>query len=213
VVLLQSKSWRLLLLFLASGALVVSAGSPRSQDLSRVLSSPTVTGWALADFDGDDSVDLATASSARHDARGYAQEVLISFGSHRQSSFRFRSLSATVDLSTPDIDGDQDHDLVAREPWSMTPIGVWINDGEGAFHEGNLADFPALSRRGPVATQRVQRRHISLLAVFDERVPLAMPETALLPRFVGARLVSRIDPWRRDLYNSDFRNRAPPRHA
>jgi len=210
VVLFQAQRWRLLLLFLASGAGLLSAGAPRSQDLSRALSSPTVSGWALADFNGDDSFDLATANSARHDARGYAQEVQVGFGSYQRSSFKFRSRSATVDLSTPDVDGDQDRDLVVREPLSMTPIGVWINDGKGSFHEGNLADFPGLDRPKASTAWRVQRQHILLLAVFDERPPLVTETSSIHLRFARERLARPTDPSRQDPHSSRFRNRGPP---
>ena len=42
------------------------------------------------------------------------------------------------------MDGDNDGDLVVFEPLSSQPIGVWINDGAGSFHEGRLADFRKL---------------------------------------------------------------------
>jgi hypothetical protein len=200
----------MLLLFLGGAALLSAAGPP-SQDLSRALNSPTISGWALADFKGDDNLGLATASAARHDARGYAQVLHLNFGSAEQSSFKFRSRSATVDLSAPDIDGDLDYDLVIREPLSRTPIGVWLNDGEGSFHEGNLADFPALSRQGDSWKWRVQHQRISLLAVFDERIPLGLPQTsAAMPRLFGTRLVKPFESARREFLKTNVRSRAPP---
>jgi hypothetical protein len=209
-----SQRWRrLLLLFLASGAGLLSAGTSRSQDLSHALNSPTVTGWALADFNGDDTFGLATASSPRHDARGYSQEVRVSFGPHQHSSFKFRSRSASVILSARDLDGDQDRDLVVREPLSMTPIGVWLNDGTGSFYEGDLADFPELARPRGASKWRVQHQGVLLLALVEERIPLAIPGTSALTRFVSSRLVKRSDPSRRDPSNSDFSNRGPPRNA
>lgn len=203
----------LLCLLFASGAGLLSAGTPRPQDLSRTLSSRSVTGWVLADFSGNEDFGLATASSARHDARGYSQEVRVRFGSHRQSSFKFRSRSATVDLSTFDLDGDQDRDLVVREPLSMKPIGVWLNDGHGSFHEGNLADFPALGRSGPTSAWRVQRSRISLVAVCDERVPLLVPGESALSCFSNERVARESDSSRRDPHQSAFRNRGPPRNS
>jgi hypothetical protein len=203
----------LLLLFLASGVARLWAGTPH-QDLTHALSYQALTGWALADFNGDDSFDLATASSARHDSRGYSQEVSVSLGSYQQSSFKFRSPSATVDLSTPDLDGDLDRDLVVREPLSMTPIGVWLNDGAGSFYEGDLADFPELTTHHDSIRLRIERHRIVLLALSEERVPMAMPGTSgLLPRLLNSDSVTLTDSFHLDASHSDFSNRGPPRNA
>src|SRR5262249_17843663 len=118
VTLYSSQRMRRALLFFAA----IPVFARGTQELTRPIGS-TGMGWALADFDGDKTFDFATASPARHDARGYAQKVSVNYGGKRHSSFEFRSRSATVNLSALDIDGDLDHDLVVREPLSMKPIG------------------------------------------------------------------------------------------
>ena len=124
------------------------AAAPTVHDLPSAVDFPAVSGWVLSDLNGDQNADLATARSGRHDANGYAQEVSITLGAFQQTSFRFLSPGATIELSSRDVDGDQDRDLVILEPLSREPIGVWINDGAGLFHEGNLADFQALLGHG-----------------------------------------------------------------
>ncbi len=142
----HAKSWvhGLLLLAAAGSGLAVS-----THDLPSALDSPAVSGWVLADLNGDQSVDLATAQSGRHDANGYAQEVRVTLGAFQQTSFRFLSPGATVELSSQDVDGDDDGDLVVFEPLSSQPIGVWINDGAGTFHEGRLGGLPEALERAP----------------------------------------------------------------
>jgi hypothetical protein len=43
-------------------------------------------------------------------------------------------------LSARDLDGDNDRDLVLESPFNV-PLEVWINDGAGNFHVGDLEKF------------------------------------------------------------------------
>ena len=116
---------------------------------------------------------------------GYAQEVRSHTGRIQQTSFHFLSPGATVELSSQDVDGDDDGDLVVFEPLSSQPIGVWINDGTGSFHEGRLADFRKLwserpDRPGAVASTAPVIRDLRRAdAVLDaSAVRIAAPEPA-----------------------------------
>lgn len=203
----QISTSRLLLLALAGSGLVAAA-----HDLPSPLDSPAVSGWVLADLNGDQNVDLATARSGGHDASGYSQEVRITLGAFQQTSFRFLSPSATVELSSQDVDGDQDRDLVILEPLSREPIGVWINDGAGFFHEGNLADFEAVLGHGRSSHGFLgPNQRLALLAISEERIQLAVPVISFraADRFLEL-LAPRSELPRQELLQSDFRPRAPP---
>jgi hypothetical protein len=206
------KTWRFPLLALAGSGLCLAATAPPVHELPGALNSPAVSGWVLADLNGDQNVDLAVARSGRHDANGYAQEVRITLGASQQTSFHFQSRGATVELSTRDVDGDQDRDLVILEPVSREPIGVWINDGAGLFHEGNLADFQALlgHRRSSTSLLPPHQR-LSFLAISEERCQLAVPAISIS---AAERLLELLAPRselpRQELLQSDFRPRAPP---
>jgi len=208
---LLAKSWKLLLAALAASGLSLAA-TPAVHDLPSALNSPALSGWVLADLNGDQNVDLATARSGHHDANGYAQEVRITLGASQQTSFRFQSRGATVELSSRDVDGDQDRDLVILEPVSREPIGVWINDGAGLFHEGKLADFRALLGHGRSSTSLLPpRQRLALLAISEERIQLASPAISIsaVDRLLEL-LAPRSELPRQDLLQSDFRPRAPP---
>ncbi len=204
-----AKSPRLVLLALAGSGLGLAA---TVHDLPSALDSPAVSGWVLADLNGDQSVDLATARSGRHDAKGYTQEVRISLGAFQQTSFHFLSPGAKIELSSRDVDGDQDRDLVILEPVSREPIGVWINDGAGYFHEGKLADYQALLGHGRTSSSLLPPRHrLALLAISEERIQLAVP--AISVRVLDCMLellAPRSEIPRQELFQSDFRPRAPP---
>jgi hypothetical protein len=211
-----AKSWtpRILLLALAGSGLSLAATNPGVHDLPSPLDSGTVSGWVLADLNGDQSADLATASSGQHDAYGYAQEVRIKLGAFQQTTFHFQSRGATVELSTRDVDGDRDGDLVVFEPFSSQPIGVWLNDGAGSFHEGRLADFRKLWSDQPGSTWRVKFPRLASLAVSEERTQsvtsaavMAAPEPVFIPR------TRQNDAALREARQSDFRPRAPPRNS
>jgi hypothetical protein len=157
---------------------------------------------------------LATAQSGSHDASGYAQEVHVTLGESQHTSFRFLSAGAIVELSSRDVDGDNDPDLIVFEPFPSQPIGVWLNDGAGSFHQGRLADFRKLwsERRGSAWRGRVQ--HLGLFAISEERtqslspsVDLASPEPEIRTRIWHRELAQR------DARRSHFQPRAPPRNS
>ena len=75
----------------------------------------------LADLNGDQQIDLASASSGLSDDGGYAQEVRVTLGASHETSFHFQSRGATVELSSRDVDGDHDGDLIVFEPFRISP--------------------------------------------------------------------------------------------
>ena len=140
-----------LVLLCAAVTLSASASVAGESTLPRLRSLPP-SGWVVSDFNGDHTPDLALSTSSRGDVPGFQQHVRIVFGVSRETSFEFHSRSSYVQLRARDIDGDHDRDIVIQEPLSLAPIGVWINDGAGNFHEGNLADYKnAFRGRGNVS--------------------------------------------------------------
>jgi hypothetical protein len=195
---------RILLLALAVSGVGLAAAAP---DLPGSLES----GWVLADLNGDHNVDLATARSGLHDASGYAQEVRVTLGAFRQTSFNFQSSTATVELSTRDVDGDDDGDLIVFEPLSSQPIAVWLNDGAGTFHEARLADFEKLWSEHPGSTWRVRITALAMLAISDERTQTTISTAAMTaPEPIATKGIRQSEPAHRDARRSNFRPRAPP---
>lgn len=208
---LKHLAFSLLLGFVSTG-LGLAATPPILHDLPSALDSPAVSGWVLADLNGDQNLDLATAQAGHHDASGYSQEVRVTLGAFQQTSFHFLSPGATVELSSRDLDGDQDRDLVILEPISREPIGVWINDGAGLFHQGNLVDFRALLGHGrSLSGLFPPHRRLALLAISEERIQLAVPTIRIhAANRILELLAPRSELPRQELFQPDFRPRAPP---
>ena len=205
---------RLLLWLGAAGAfqaLATGVGDAELRIPPRVLS---VSGWVLADLNGDQQIDLASASSGRSDTGGYAQEVRVTLGASQETSFHFQSRGATVELSSRDVDGDHDGDLIVFEPLSNQPIGIWLNDGAGSFHEAPLAKFRALWSDQPGSSWLVRIEHLPLIAISEDRIPTAVPPVVLAPP--GDTFAACIRPdcsLIRDPWRAHSRTRGPPRNS
>ena len=210
----RRRSLLVIALLSAGSALQLAAAGVGVGELPVPPGSPSQSGWVLADLNGDQNVDLATARSGGHDAGGYAQEVRITLGAFEQTSFRFLSRGATVELSSQDVDGDNDGDLVVFEPLSSQPIGVWINDGAGSFHEGRLADFRNLWSERPGSAWQARLQQLPLFAISDERTQFLTPSAALTaPEPVVPGCTWQNECARPDAYRSGFRPRGPPRNS
>jgi hypothetical protein len=198
-----------LFLALAGSGLCYGASDPATYDLPSTLDPFAASGWVLADLDGNHSVDLATSRTGRHDSHGYAQEVRVTMGAFRHTSFYFQSRGADITLNSRDVDGDQDRDLIVLEPFSGELIAIWINDGAGDFHEGNLADFRGVLSHSP-SHLLSPRERVALLALSENRVqtaPEISPDGAC--RAVE-RLTPDSEPARQFLFYFEHRTRGPP---
>jgi hypothetical protein len=205
---------RLFLLLAVGGVFQASAASLADPELPLPSSAPSVSGWVLADLNGDQQIDLASASSGLSDGGGYAQEVRVTMGGFRETSFHFQSRGSMVELSSRDVDGDHDGDLIVFEPLSNQPIGVWLNDGAGSFHEAPLAEFRALWGNRPGSSWLVRIERLPLLAISEDRT-----QTAVAPIVLAAPgdsfaspifpdLSSIRNPWR-----GHSRTRGPPSNS
>lgn len=88
--------------------------------------------WVVADFNGDDKLDLVSLSSLAGEPHTQLGPL--------ESGLLARSLFTAGTLRARDLDGDKDRDLVLETEWSVV-IAVWINDGAGHFTRANLEDF------------------------------------------------------------------------
>ena len=205
---------RLLLLLAAGGAFQAFGAGVSTPELPTSSGAPSVSGWVLADLNGDRQIDLASASSGLSNEGGYAQEVRVTLGDSQETSFHFQSRGANVELSCRDVDGDHDGDLIVFEPLSNQPISVWLNDGAGSFHEAPLAKFLALWSDQPGPSWLVRLQRLPLIAISEDRTQTAVPTVVLAaPRDAFAASV-RLDCFSiRNPFREHSRTRGPPRNS
>lgn len=119
----------------AFGATLTQAAAGPAPACSAAVDSSRQV-WAVADFDGDNALDLARVKAGPADG-GFVVDVCKNW-----APATFGSLQRTgLVLSARDIDADQDQDLVLWEQSAGKAVGVWINDGEGGFSEREPSDF------------------------------------------------------------------------
>jgi hypothetical protein len=133
-------------------ALVVAyAGVPRQASAAErgktqlslgTAGMPFAWSTAVADLDSDHSLDFATADRTGHSTEGYNYRLKLALSREGNQTFQFRSTDSALNISIIDLDNDTDLDIVLTHALSGEIAGVWINNGSGAFHQGNAADFP-----------------------------------------------------------------------
>jgi hypothetical protein len=206
----------LLLLCFAANAVSAAAPNLDADNLFRGLNSRWASSWALGDLDGDRKIDLVSASPALRDSQGYTHEVNVRFsGPFENGSFTFHGRDASIRLSIRDIDGDQDRDIVILQARSFGVLGVWLNDGSGHFHQGDLANFrTSLSNRDSTALDVPSFKRDSSSAIFEQNIdPADLAGAASKPEPALERIDSESGSAFLNIHRAHCRSRAPPGHA
>ena len=85
---------------------------------------------ALADFDGDNRIDIATLSGG---GRNKDIEIHLSRAKAR-ILLRFNTLTSELgSLFTSDVDNDGDNDLIWSDLLRADDVVIWLDDGTGRF--------------------------------------------------------------------------------
>ena len=106
-------------------------------------------GCAIADLDGDGRPDLAIARVEGWGPSGYRYRIDLNLTTHaRPSSFSVFAERGGLSIIPRDVNGDWDLDLIITSAWSLTPVGVWINDGHGGFNPTDSAAYPQSTCEG-----------------------------------------------------------------
>ena len=105
--------------------------------------SSTGNSWTLARLDKDNRLDTAISRVEGRNAQGYVYRIDLTLSSGaRVGSFTVSADSRWgINITPRDVDGDHDLDLVITTAFSRQPVGIWINDGNGTFAEGDPDDY------------------------------------------------------------------------
>lgn len=98
----------------------------------------------VGDFDGDRHADFAVAQPQGMINGTYRYRVEVLLSAQPATAFEIDwGAPSGLHISTRDVDGDLDLDLVITSEFGRQPVGVWINDGNGRFTPSQVQKYPA----------------------------------------------------------------------
>lgn len=140
-----NSRWLFAVAFLLWLAPVLAAQDGLKGALSHAnLGMPLGNNLAVADLDGDNLADGAILLSAEPVGASSRIKIELHFTGRPNTEFTFESNGRALTVRAWDIDHDGDNDLVVEDAFTHKPVRVWINEGHGDFHEGNVQDYPSL---------------------------------------------------------------------
>ena len=133
-------------LILGLSIFLVGSASPKAATSApaRLLAgaSGLASGFALEDFDGDQTVDFAEVQAERRDSRDTDYWIALHLSSGPSHDVRISAPPGGLALSTRDVNGDDFPDLVITTRWTNRPVAVLVNDGQGNFYRAPASLFP-----------------------------------------------------------------------
>lgn len=126
------------------------------------IGTPFGHSLAAADLDGDSQPDGAILVDSTWTGTHSSINIQLHFTGRPNSEISFESNEQALTVRAWDIDHDGDNDLVVEEAFTHKPVRVWINEGNGDFHEGNIQDYPSLALRADHELQPPSNEHDSL---------------------------------------------------
>jgi len=145
----ENSLWGALLYWLAAaglafGGVSVARAHPDAAQNPPVLvlPSPLFNGaGAVGDFDNDRQVDYVFASSVGFPGQRNRYRIQVHLTGHPSTVIELDpGIVIGLQIAALDIDRDKDLDLVITTRFG-DPVGVWINDGDGTFSQGDLSAY------------------------------------------------------------------------
>jgi hypothetical protein len=174
--------------------------------------------WVMADFNRDGELDLVTVGApgpgGQPGGQGLPHQLHVQLSAPRVPALTQPLFTSGNRLNVRDLDGDADSDILLETPFREL-IAVWINDGTGHFHEGNVDSFRFQfshdDRRSLDSAERPSPPNqigecpgrdaaSSRYASFEQKSP-------------GATLIAGREERARSVLPSAIRKRGPPSHS
>jgi hypothetical protein len=130
----------LLLLSISAGANAAKAAG--IQNGAALSSGPDLT-IAIADFDGDRRLDLASVQTGRSASGSSTYWIQFRFSASGQESVQLVAPAGGLGIEARDVNGDHTVDLIFTTAWFRRPVAILLNDGHGRFSRVEPAAFPA----------------------------------------------------------------------
>jgi hypothetical protein len=117
------------------------AASPQRSG-SSALTTDVTWQFAIADFDGDQQVDLATVQTGMGASSQSRYWIRFELTSGNRQLFGVTGPAGGVQISPRDVNGDHALDLVVSTAWLNQTIAILLNDGHGNFTLADPGEFP-----------------------------------------------------------------------
>jgi hypothetical protein len=177
------KSVFILLLALAAPRLWAQDGIKGALSQSNFATS-LERSLAVADFDNDQRPDGAVLLHPNGLRPQSSFRIELHLTGNKNTELSFESSQTALELVAFDIDHDGDTDVIVQQAFTHERLHVWINDGEGAFHEGRLQDFSSIEvATGESLNAPSRQPYAPVLALCTQRgFEVAVLTTPLLSR-------------------------------
>jgi hypothetical protein len=107
-----------------------------------LASGPGLT-IAIADFDGDRHLDLASVQMGRSESGSSTYWIQFQFSSSGRQSVQLVAPAGGLGIEARDVNGDHTVDLIFTTAWLRKPVAILLNDGHGRFSRVEPAAYPA----------------------------------------------------------------------
>lgn len=151
------------------GFATAAKAAPGAARSATALAAQTTAPFALADFDGDSQLDIATVQVGQlgsSDTR-YWIDFHLSTGLRRLIGVT--APAGGLHIASRDVNGDNFLDLVVTSAWQRRPVAVLLNDGRGNFTPRDPAAFPAGTEDARTPSASAFSRHCDFAAAMLPR--------------------------------------------
>jgi hypothetical protein len=129
-------AWLMLALWPSAAA---ASDDPRNDRTSAQHIAAPVT---IGDFDGDQRPDFVTADIGQRGASHTVYKIAIELSSGVRSTLDIAAPDGGLQLTSRDVNGDDQLDVIVTTAWTQRPVAVLLNDGQGNFKQLSPEQFP-----------------------------------------------------------------------
>src|SRR5271170_2125645 len=134
--------WVSLLVLCISAVDSSTKGAP-IQNIAAASSGPGLT-VAIADFDGDHRLDLASIQTGPTSCGSSAYWIQFQLSTAGRQSLQLVAPPGGLRIEARDVNGDHAVDLVFTTAWFKQPVAILLNDGHGSFSRVEPTAFPGV---------------------------------------------------------------------